>query len=1818
MTSVGTVESGTLDWVKTEIDQTLGFAREAIKDFATRTSDLTPLRIYANHLHQVVGTLQMVELDGAAMLAQEAESLADVMLHNGQGCDMDAVTVLLDSSLKDLSSYLEKLQQGMSDVPVRNLDLMNELRQARGDAPLEIFSIFSPDLEVYPPRPLKPVKLDAESYKRRIAEIRRDFQSHLLQWLRNAEHDHLRALGGLAEQLQSIARFNSVAQLWWVAQAHIAVLADWSSESINVQKHIPARLDQMLRRLIEGGEAALAKDRDENLIKQMLYDIGRAKSKQDLVVEIQRAFNLTEILYGEAELEDQQLIPQSLRGELEAELNSVKDQLTEYFEASRRDPETLDRISGELKNIAAFVQHKGPSGLPELITELVDTLQLTRAPMDGIDDHAIALQIAETLLFMEEFLKQNDNSSKDWLSMLNEKVERLSSLRQLSTDSVNIDELKAANFTTSNVKSLLPAVANEIYVNLQAAEEALESFANKPEQTFVLEQVPKNLAQVQGTLQMLGQYKAADMLSIAGEYIEKLVKNEIDPSYSVIDSLAVAIVTAQSFVEGLENDRPHGNEIVERAIQDLEDVLTERELADFDPVDTMVTLDESLETWLADNDNYDAFKTLRQALKEISAVASVRNQPKPRQIAREMNNLLDIITEDPSFLSAEIGQTLRRSLQTLKELVPDKTALSAPEADVDALPEVEEKAEIQPEIIEIFREEAVESTSNIDRLFAHWREDTADDSVLADLRRQFHTLKGSGRTANVGPFAELAWIVENLLNHVLDEKLIASDELLSFVSDAKSAIAESIQDNAFGASHLDLRPWEERAQELLAQERGEETTPAYSPLANVENLHPGKMEQKSLEGGRTDTATDPLSSSKLDDTVVRIFTQETLGHIGTIRNFVSERPDSVSVELLRAVHTLRGSSRSLHLVEMSNVFLALDEYLNEVQARGDTLDQRDLQLLDKAAVLSANALDRLNKERTFPATLRGEFDSLGQTVAAARASERTKPPQDDITMLGELISGAEKKSGSAASFVATNDESLVAEDDTFDVKDIFCEESIDVLARINTGLEQWRDGAEAASTIPTIKRDLHTLKGSAFAAGFDIIGQLSHLTETLLEQSEKGLVMDENDLRAVLEEAHDTLSEMVVQVEQGGSIRAADQLVQRIADLASEHGAVDVRLPVAGKPVHAVEQTEEVKEFDVPEQIGPPTAVADAASQSELDDDDKRADSARNVLRVNTDVLDKLVNYAGEVSITRAQMQEQLGVLKANLSELSNNVMRFTDQLRRLDVQADSQIRARSSARRYIDQDSASPSSEFDPLEMDRYTELQQLSRSLSESLDDLITIQAEISQFVHRSENVLRQQAQLSAELQDGLMSTRLVPFSTLTPRLRHQVRQTARELGKEADLSVTGGVVEIDRKVLDGISEALEHMIRNALDHGVEDPKQREEKGKSRSGAITIDCKQQGNEAVIRFSDDGAGLNMDEIRAKALADGLVRDQESLSDQEIIQLVVLPGFTTTSEVTQLSGRGVGMDVVHNAVRRLGGSISVESEVGKGTTFIISLPLSLSITQAIFVRCGPQEFAVPLNAISNVLKVDIKELDSKPIQGQASFERGGKVYPLINLTRCLNLTEEDEPQDRVPILIVRMGAREVAVRVTKLQATQEVVVKSLGSHVAHLNGIAGATIRGDGTVVLILDLAEIWMADEREEVADSASTEKVQNLPVVMVVDDSLTVRKVTASNLSRHGMEVVMAKDGLDALEQMNKKLPDLMLVDIEMPRMDGYELTQQIRSDAATKHIPIVIITSRAGAKHREKAIALGANGYLTKPYQEDELVANVEAFLSPSKTG
>ena len=753
---------------------------------------------------------------------------------------------------------------------------------------------------------------------------------------------------------------------------------------------------------------------------------------------------------------------------------------------------------------------------------------------------------------------------------------------------------------------------------------------------------------------------------------------------------------------------------------------------------------------------------------------------------------------------------------------------------------------------------------------------------------------------------------------------------------------------------------------------------------------------------------------------------------------------------------------------------------------------------------------------------------------------------------------------------------------------MFLEEARELMAPCRELLERIETDPGAADELT---RRVQALKGSARMADQSDLAEQSRTLETDLQSG----AVSRQELGARFERLHASLDAL------GGGVEA---------------GPADWSMPVMAPPEPVAVPVASPQEQPAPPAAPRQTLAAvksilqQAMAAGDTGDDQSARISGQETVKVSAKLLEELVNLAGETSIFRGRIEQQVNDLAHTLHDVDSTIERVRDQLRRLDMETQAQILSRHQEE--IEQGYE----DFDPLEMDRYSQLQQLSRSLFESASDLLDLKETLAAKSRDAETLLLQQARVNTELQEGLMRTRMVPFERLLPRLRRVVRQVAGEIGKQVSLDIGSAEGEMDRSVLERMIGPLEHMLRNAVDHGIELPEVRQANGKPEEGRITLDLQRQGGEIVLLLSDDGAGINLDAVRRKAIERGLMDADAELTDQEVLQFILEAGFSTADKITQISGRGVGMDVVNSEVKQLGGSMSLDTSPGKGSTFTIRLPFTVSVNRALMVYSGDDLYAIPLNTIEGIVRVSGYELEAYYSPDAPPFEYAGKRYDLRYLGDLLvtgqqpRLTGHSLP---LPVILVRGAEHTVAVQVDALAGSREIVVKSMGKQFAVVPGISGATILGDGRVVVILDLlaiirAQLALQSQQRiaaERAQSVAEKQDERATLVMVVDDSITVRKVTTRLLERHGMEVVTAKDGIEAMARLQDIHPDIMLLDIEMPRMDGFEVATLVRHDERLKDLPIVMITSRTGEKHRERARSIGVNDYLGKPYQESQLL-------------
>ncbi|MBK0064374.1 MULTISPECIES: Hpt domain-containing protein [unclassified Acinetobacter] len=768
------------------------------------------------------------------------------------------------------------------------------------------------------------------------------------------------------------------------------------------------------------------------------------------------------------------------------------------------------------------------------------------------------------------------------------------------------------------------------------------------------------------------------------------------------------------------------------------------------------------------------------------------------------------------------------------------------------------------------------------------------------------------------------------------------------------------------------------------------------------------------------------------------------------------------------------------------------------------------------------------------------------------------------------------------------------------VEATFYEEAEELLETAHQLLQRWFDDRANRSVLLQLQRTVHSLKGGARMAELEPVAVIaSHLENAFEQFGVKNFSSNAYD--HLLLTAFTWLKQAIFE----RSYNNYDGLKHTLERLEF----VDTNAQIPSKLARAdLFSQEQVMEFVQGDGTEPPSMLGEWDNTVQVDD-------SNEMIRVSADLIEKMINLSGENAINRSRIEMDLGQLGNTLVEMELAIQRLADQLRRMEGELESQIIAKHGTEnsRYTD---------FDPLEMDQYSSLNQLSKSLAESASDLVDFKTTLSDKIRDTEGLLLQQSRIQAEIQESLMRTRLVPFSRLLPRLQRIVRQTATTLNRPAELVVQNTEGELDRTILERLVTPLEHMLRNAVDHGLEDRDERLKLGKPETGRIELNISRQGTDVLVSFSDDGKGIEVEKIKAKALQNGLMTADQKLDAQEILQYIFHPGFSTATAVTQISGRGVGLDVVQSGIKALGGHVSVESKLGSGTTFTIRVPTTVAVSDALMVKVGDQQFALPLAQIDRIVRIAPSTLEQY-FNGQDDyFNIDNTPYRLRYLAEFV--ANQPVPKlsgvaHSLPVLLVK-GAhgQTIALLVDQLVGSRaQIVVKPIGQQFASIGTVAGATILGDGHVCLILDgqniARQIQATQRNKQLIDGREKSRhTDERRLVMIVDDSVTVRKVTSRLLERQGFDVVTAKDGVDAMEQLENVKPDLMLLDIEMPRMDGFEVTNLVRHHELHQDMPIIMITSRTGEKHRERALSLGVSHYMGKPFQEAELLANIEDLL------
>jgi len=1056
-------------------------------------------------------------------------------------------------------------------------------------------------------------------------------------------------------------------------------------------------------------------------------------------------------------------------------------------------------------------------------------------------------------------------------------------------------------------------------------------------------------------------------------------------------------------------------------------------------------------------------------------------------------------------------------------------------------------SDIDPEILEIFIEEVQEVLEEIIVEFNIWKNNQTELNSLNNLVRGFHTLKGSGRLVGATVIGDLGWHFENVLRSIVDDKYSPTEELFSLLEQVPTILPNILEQFKNDQQPSDdivkflntVNKLLNKPNELNLDDLEIDDLELPDDIDDFDLPDDDDIENIDILELPDDDDNDNDISTEHDPILFEIFQKETREHLSNLKILLKNLEEHLP-EVIREFHTIKGSSRNVDFLTISEIAAPMEEYANDLLSNKVNVSNDILSLFNQAVVF----IEDLFNGKTV--------DVVAQKILLDKVHE----------LLEELQNEANK----------TN-----AEDDLPDADDefitLFLEEADEILENTQSLLERWQDSPDDMQLMKELQRELHTLKGGARMVGIVQMGDLSHHLESVLTRIVEGGSEFNSLLQNLIQDSVDALAAMVENLRARIPLEIPAGLIQQInAAINGEQTQETVTQIKEKKPKKSPETLEETEEN----------------------------------IRVQASLINKLANMAGELSISRAHMEQYQQVVKSNLAEMDQTVIRLRDQLRRLEIETEVQIFSN-----FADSDE-----EFDPLELDRFSLMQQLSRSLIESVSDVISIQEILKRETRHSDNLLIQQARLSSDLQEGIMQTRMIPFGKISSRLQRIARVTAGELKKQVNLVIHGETIEFERTILNSLIAPLEHMLRNAIGHGVEDAETRKQAGKSEIANINVYLSREGSELVVKLSDDGAGLNIAAIYEKAQERGLIKPNAVVSKQELINLILQPSFSTAKKVTQVSGRGVGMDVVTAEIKHLGGNLLIHSNTGEGTTFEIRVPLSLSVVQTLIVNIGDEAVAIPINYLEALRNIPSSEIFCES-DDNYYYNYMDNKYRVFHLGKLLGFNKSNTiDRPLIPALLINTPKYRTVLLVDAIEGMQEIVNKSVGKQLGIIPWISGASILGDGRVVLIVDVSPLSHQDRCLKLSCKELTneaEKDENLTKIMVVDDSITVRKITARLLERQGMETLTAKDGFDAMAKLQTYTPDLMLLDVEMPRMDGYELATQIRNNPDLKHLPIIMITSRTGIKHREKAQKLGINRYLGKPFNDIELMENIRDLLS-----
>ena len=1938
--------------------------------------DTTSLRLAGQYLHQAAGALLIVGLRGVDVYCQAAKRLLEAVDAGAVAADAQTLDVF-SRAVQALQEYVADLMAGMAEEPLRLFQPYQTVLARLGEERIHPADLWADELRHLPALLLPSRDLPG------LARLRRKFELALLTALRapssapssapvsnpdGAQFDPSAAAAAYApleDLLHGIRALEREPRrtgddlqrdLWLVLALTFGALRAGLVPADMTAKRLAARVNLLLRQYSHNNVHL-----PQGLLTDALYllagmaysnapaaPVGDDTLGPDIVACVQ-AFAIPPTHAPAGALHTRQyyaLLP--------TDASDTLQRVGRSLEALSQQPApAADELDAALQTLALHADALGQPALSDLSNRLTEAAAQDVAPM---------LQFLSRMLARPWALHGESGDLRSaWFAA---RCSELAEHARATQDGHAVpapawlvllaEETAQRRMRAERVRTLQTLLAS--------AETHLDAFEREGEESGGLQEAARLFGEMQRAFAGLDAYEAVRATEAAQSTITALqaagagkVEQVGADRERYLGALAANVSGLQALLDALSAGTELTGGQVDEIVIESQLTPTERETAwrefAFDTESGMLARREpqSEAQARADIANADAASPLQSLLDRLLA-----NQPvdPADPLAAELRAALQeardaaAIDDDPARrrrLEEALAQFDAWQVGSPGALERMQAALAAPAAvpaaaTASAPAAVRDTQSIDAELLDIFLSEAEDVLAGV-RTDLQGLQAAADMGtgglaagsdldLLTQLRRAFHTLKGSGRMVGLTRYGEAAWAIEQVMNVWLAESRVPTHDLAALLARAESelstwaaAIAQSPQADraieplvaaAERVRHGGPFVWLEAAPEAHAPaEHAEQEAPAGDtashdastvqpmalaapdvPVAEAEQAaaltwddEPALPEGEAPMPAATAPVAEPAAVAPVAEPIEEVIPEaaaepvaddadakvipfpfaqtgepeeaphdDGVKEIGPVRisvalyNVYLQEADDLIRRLgvdfsewrhegrtppselaLRAAHTLQGSSAVVELEPVRQLAAALEQVLLNLNSRPVAMHPGDFRLLDQAIERMRGMLHQfaasLWPEADEP--LRRSLDELCERLlvrprlplepapAAFADAEQAEcetagpagePELEPAAITPTFVPALVPVHESPVAEPAVGELVRQAPADALDpaLLEIFLEEAHVALPELGQHLRAWEAAPQDRNAAGLLLRNLHTVKGSARMAGAMTLGQAAHEMESAIEGGMRQNRVDD----ALFRKLYVWFDRIQAHVDAlgAGNLLPLDAGLADAAD--AQQAANDVQASSGASMLPAVAASTSV------DLTGARSSEAEALEVAERQ---------RAMVRVQARALDSLINDAGEVGAARARLESEVDALKTYLSELNDNVARLRSQVREIEIQAETQMESRIA-------DAQAHDESFDPLEFDRFTRLQELTRMMAESVNDVATVQQNLFRGFDQASLDLETQARLTRGLQRSLMRARMVQFDTVADRLYRVARQAASETGKEVRLFIKGGTVELDRSVLDRMGGPLEHMIRNAVAHGIESADERRAKGKAAAGELTLEVQQEGNEVVLHFVDDGAGLNLDRIRARALERQLLTADEDASDARLTEMIFTPGFSTADQVSELAGRGVGMDVVRAETVALGGRISLQTTPEVGTRFTIHLPLTTAITQVLLVRVGERVYAIPSGMIDHVQQLRPQALAEAYNAAALQLPTGPVPFHYFGalLEEAASVTGGRKYS---PAVVVRNGADRAAVHVDEVIGNREVVVKHIGPHLARLEGIAGATTLGDGEIVLIYNPVVLTQRFEREAAArglsDQEATGAVAELhrdgstgavpglatqPIVMVVDDSLTVRKVTQRLLTRSGYQAVLARDGVDALRQLQEVTPDAMLVDIEMPHMDGFDLTRNVRADERIGATPIIMITSRTADKHRRYAAEIGVNVYLGKPYNEEELLQHLRNLI------